>query len=158
MDVTEIETPVRNELHTEIVSVPTPSQACDDSDRQLFSSTLVDASNDTGELSLQGLFDAAHMQLEDPVCICKQIEPFIETALQNEPNSRVLREAAAFIKSGTMATQHSGWQCTVAQLHSIIHLLNNNEMLIQTGPEIATNNTLDADDRDFLAQLEDCAI
>jgi hypothetical protein len=115
--------------------------------------TVLNVSHPEGELTLQGLFDGVHAPIEDPVHTCKAVEPFITLALENEPDSRVLREAAAFIKSGITSGPSSGWSCTVSQLHSIIHLLNGNEILVQTGP-IAT----DEDEREFLAQLEDIKI
>ncbi|KAJ1463645.1 hypothetical protein T484DRAFT_1758673 [Baffinella frigidus] len=111
-----------------------------------------------GEGTLQGIFDALHMQIEDPVGTCKVVAPFVQDALQKQPESRVLREVADFIHTGTLAEPNSNWNCTVAQLHSIVHLLNGNEMLIQTGAGSTESNALDEDERDFLAQLSDCNI
>jgi hypothetical protein len=106
-----------------------------------------------GELTLQGLFDRVHEPIDDPVHTCKAVQPFITLALESEPDCRVLREAAAFIKAGITSGPTSGWSCTISQLHSIIHMLNGNEILVQTGP-IAT----DEDEKEFLAQLEDIKI
>jgi hypothetical protein len=162
MEILACETSDRNEFHPEVNqdhSVPETSSLADQPLTLLHEpTTLAQQSENPEDISLKELFDASHQPLEQPVWVCKQIEPFVAAALKIKPNSRVLLEVAAFIKAGTKATPDSGWQCTMTQLHAIVHLLNNGEMLIQTNIDATDKHTLDADEREFLAQLEDCAI
>jgi hypothetical protein len=104
------------------------------------------------ERTLQELFDGEHENMEDAANVCKALLPFLLKSLQEEPNSRLLREVTAFIKEGMDPGSESNWCGTVGMFHSIIHLLNGNEMLIRE----KYNNTIDEEDEDFLAQLNDC--
>jgi hypothetical protein len=162
MDILACETSDRNKQHPDVNQAHSVPETPPPTDHPLTPlnepTTLAQQSENTEDISLEELFGASHQPLEEPARICEQIEPFVAAALKIKPNSRVLREVAAFIKAGTNATPDSGWQCTMTQLHAIVHLLNNGEMLIQTGIHPIDKHTLDADERDFLAQLEDCAI
>jgi hypothetical protein len=108
------------------------------------------------EMTLQRLFNEMHLPIENTKNVCKEIEPFLTNALEKTPNSRVLREAAAYINAGITNGPNSGFVYSALQIHAIVHLLNGNEMLIQTGGANTDTHTLDDEEKEFLAQLEEC--
>jgi len=76
--------------------------------------------------------------------ICTLIKPHVLEALKRDPTSQLLHEISAFLDEGIASCDPNGeslqggctaWSCTNAQLHSIVHILNGKELLIEDGVE-----------------------
>jgi hypothetical protein len=98
--------------------------------------------------ALLDVFAEAHEQIENAPAICGLIKPYVLRALERSPTSQLLHEISAFLDEGIASCNpkdkmlqggDTAWSCTNAELHSIVHILNGKELLIEDGVESETN-------------------
>jgi hypothetical protein len=74
-------------------------------------------------MSLEDLFESIHDYIADPAAVSHLLSPFVERARVKDPDSTVLQQIEEFVAAGMI-------DCTRAQLFSIAHMLNGEQLFM----------------------------
>ena len=87
--------------------------------------------DDVKYTSLKSLF-ASLDQPAEAESIFKALKPYIEKSIKNKPNSAIHREILDFMDHQLGGSVNESIQpCTMAQIHAIVYVVNDNQILIQ---------------------------
>jgi len=118
----------------------------------------------TPEATLQHLFNSVDDPIDNPSETCARVIPYVRQALEQTPSSRQLRETLAFLQGGVMEATHTAaaaaaadasaeteaaaqappWTCSNGELHAIIHMLNDEQLLIEDRGTMTNTDTTSA--------------
>ena len=92
--------------------------------------------DDVKYTSLKSLF-ASLDQPAEAESIFKALKPYIEKSIKNKPNSAIHREILNFMDNQLGESVNESIQpCTMAQVHAIVYVVNENQILIQDDASI----------------------
>ena len=113
------------------------------------------------QATLQHLFNSVDDPIDNPNETCARVIPYVRQALVQTPASRQLQETLAFLQCGVTQATHAPtvaqsatggvaeteaeaqapWTCSNGELHAIIHMLNDEQLLIEDRGTTTTANT-----------------
>jgi hypothetical protein len=87
--------------------------------------------------SLESVFEEVNDQAQDSVSILRQLRPDVIRELHFHPNSRVHDEILRFIDEncGPVDENTTQWTCTWAKIHSVVMVLNRNNLVLDCSDE-----------------------
>ena len=97
--------------------------------------------------TLQHLFDSVDDPIDNAHQTCTRVIPYVLKALKDAPSSRQLQETLTFLQCGAAQPTHAAaaeteagapWTCSNGELHAIIHMLNDEQLLIEDRGTTAT--------------------
>jgi len=104
--------------------------------------------------TLQHLFDSVDDPIDNAHQTCTRVIPYVLKALKDAPSSRQLQETLTFLQCGAAQPTHAAaagaaeteagapWTCSNGELHAIVHMLNDEQLLIEDrGTTTATTAT-----------------
>ena len=119
--------------------------------------------------TLQQLFNSVDNPIDNPSETCARVIPYVRQALIQTPSSRQLQETLAFLQCGVTQATHATalaaaaatgetatetgaeaeaeadapapWTCSNGELHAIIHMLNDEQLLIEDRDTTSAANT-----------------
>jgi len=89
------------------------------------------------EMSLNSLFESVHHHPDNPKTMFEGLQPYIERATQRQPQSTLHKEILKFVnnqieeESCVDINKSAKTQCTMAQVHAMVYVVNDNQFLLQ---------------------------
>ena len=101
------------------------------------------------EMSLRSLFASINDETDNVEEMFETLRPYIEHAIKKKPSSTLLKEILQFVdnqieeRRSLKVDESAKVSCTMAQVHAIVYVVNDNQFLIQDDVSVHPNLNVD---------------